>query len=211
MSCGGVNVNVGIAQIGVVAVVAGCCCACNRTDESYGDDDGVSVLVARSNAFGRYEIRLMLVSLQPRSNGSVLMSVKWYAIGDGAPFESGGDGGHKPNAAPKQGCSFLMLLKSIDGVGDGGKIVRNCSSDCECDANGRIDGDDSATITFGTILLCVGQCSVLIVNGVCDGSYTDVGMYSGDNGGVEDTVNIELAPEFIKLCDDCVPLDDKVD
>lgn len=205
------NVNVGIL-VAVAGVVAVCCCDCSRTDESYGDDDDVIVLVARSNAFGRNEVRLMLVSLQPRSNGSVLMSVKWYPTGDGAPFESGGDGGYNPNPVPKHGCSFFILLKSIDGVGDGGKIVRNCSSDGECDTNVVLmDGGNSSTITFGTIL-CDGQCSVLIVNGVfVVGSYASAGIYSGDNGGVDDTVNIELPPEFIKLCVDCVTLGDKVD
>lgn len=214
-SSGGVNDNVGMvdvmAAVDVVVVVASCCCCCcSRTDESYGDDDGVRVLVARSNVFGRNEVRLTLVSLQPISNGSVLMSAKWYPTGDGAPFESGGDGGYNPNALPKYGCSFLMLLKSIDGVGDGGKIVRNCSSDGECVANEAIDGGDSSTITFGTIL-CDGQCSVLMANGTLVDSYTRVGIYSGDNGGVDDTVNVELPPEFIKLCDDCVTLADKAD
>lgn len=210
-SLGGVNVNVGISMC-VAAIDAVCCCACAWTDESYGDDEDVIVLVARSNAFGKNEVRLMLVSLQPRSNGSVLMSVKWYPTGDGAPFESGGDGGYNPNAVPKHGCSFFMLLKSIDGVGDGGKIVRKCSSDGEWDTNAvPMDDGKSSTITFGTILF-VGQCSVLIVNGVLVvGSYTGAGIYSGDNGGVDDTVNIELPPEFIKLCVDCVTLGDNVD
>lgn len=199
--------NVGIVDADVVVA------DCNKPDESYDDDDGVNVLVARSNVFGRNDVKLMLVSLQQRSNGSVLMSAKWYPTGDGAPFESGGDGGYNPNVVPKYGCSFLILLKSIDGVGDGGKIVRNCSSDGVCEVNGPIDDDgDSSTITFGTMLLCVGHGSVLIVNGVCVGcSYTGVGMYSGDNGGVDDTVNIELPLECIKLCDDdWATLGDKV-
>lgn len=213
-SNGGVNVNDGIVIAATDVdisdvVVAGCRCS-SSTDESYGDDDGVSGLAARSNVCGTKEFRLMLVSLHPKSNGSVLMSLKWYPIGDGAPFESGGDGGYNPNVAPKHVCSFLILLKSIDGVGDGGKIVRNCSSDVECDTNVPIDGGDLSTITFGTVV-CVGQCSVLIANDVFVVSYTDVGMYSGDNGGVDDTVNIELPPEFIKFCNDCVTLDDNMD
>lgn len=129
-------------------------------------------------------------------------------MGDGAPLESGGDGGYNPNVVPTHDCSFLILLKSIDGVGDGGKIVRNCSSDGVREANAPIDDADSSTITFGTLILCVGQVSVLIVNDVCvDGSYTGAGMYSGDNGGVDDTVNTELPPECIKLCVDCATVD----
>lgn len=203
-SDGGVSANVGHTEW-----VAVCCCCSNTVVESYSDDDGVRVLVARSNVFGRNEVRLMLVSLHPMSNGSVLMSAKWYPIGDGAPFESGGDGGYNPYAVLKHSCSFLMLLKSMDGAGDGGKMVKNCSSDGECDLNCPFDGGDSSTITFGTMVLwCVGQCSVLMANGVFGGSYTGLGMYSGDNGGVDDTVNIELPPEFIKLCVDCVTLDE---